>query len=350
MGRPQVVLRGRCLTQAMGHDHPLDRRFVIKAGAAGLGAMLLAACTSDARGPGPGAGQPAGNLAGRADSGPAAPAGFADFASTVRVVADGDFWLVESSGMPAHGMMVSITSWQQQVPVPQPYAGSNAWRVPRTPRLADHPVSARTQLYRGAIAVAVNGIPIFNALNNRGEDAFLAGELDQWGGHCGRADDYHYHVAPLHLAGAVAAGAPIAYALDGFPIYGTAEPDGSAVTGLDDFNGHEGPAGHLGSNGYHYHGTLTYPYINGGLRGVVEVREDQIEPQPVTRAFRPAGTPLRGATITSFEATGASSYRLGYTLGGGQGGVEYAVSAESVRFVFTDPSGAVRTETYARRG
>ena len=46
----------------------------------------------------------------------------------------------------------------------------------------------------GAIALAVNGMPIFNALNNRGDDAYLAGELDDWGGHAGRADDYHYHM------------------------------------------------------------------------------------------------------------------------------------------------------------
>ena len=104
-----------------------------------------------------------------------------------------------SNGMPSHNMMVGITSWQQQVPVPQPYTGANAWQIPAAPTLAATPISAKTALYRGAIALAVNGVPIFNALNNRGDDAYLAGELDEWGGHAGRADDYHYHVAPLHL-------------------------------------------------------------------------------------------------------------------------------------------------------
>ena len=66
----------------------------------------------------------------------------------------------------------------------------------------------------------MNGVPIFNAPNNRGEDAFLIGELDDWGGHAGRADDYHYHAAPLHLQEIVGDAAPIAYALDGYPIYG----------------------------------------------------------------------------------------------------------------------------------
>ena len=324
------------------HDHPLDRRFVVRQGAIGLGALLLAACTPDAA---PTSSAPATTTAATSSGATptALPAGFAEFASTVKVLADGDYWLAESSGMPAHGMMVGITSWQQQVPVPQPYTAANAWRIPRTPRPAATPVSARGQLYRGAIAVAVNGIPIFNALNNRGDDAFLAGELDTWGGHCGRADDYHYHVAPLHLQAVVGTSKPIAYALDGYPIYGTAEPDGAPATGLDTFNGHDSAAG------YHYPGTLTYPYINGGLHGVVEVREDQIDPQPVTRAFRPAGTPLRGATITAFETTGAASYRLDYRLDQGTGRVEYAVAADNVTFRFTDPTGAVRSETYARR-
>ena len=61
----------------------------------------------------------------------------------------------------------------------------------------------KNQFLRGAIALAVNGIPIFNPQNNGGEVSADIGELDQWGGHCGRADDYHYHVAPLHLQSVV---------------------------------------------------------------------------------------------------------------------------------------------------
>src|SRR5213078_3535080 len=113
--------------------------------------------------------------------------------------ADDGFFYIESNAFPKRAMMVGITAWQQQVPLPQPYTGKNAWRIPLKPVVADKPIYAKKALYRGAIALAVDGVPIFNALNNRGEDAFLAGELDEWGGHCGRADDYHYHVAPLHL-------------------------------------------------------------------------------------------------------------------------------------------------------
>jgi hypothetical protein len=38
------------------------------------------------------------------------------------------------------------------------------------------------------------------------------------GGHSGKADDYHYHIAPLHLQALIGADKPIAYALDGYAI------------------------------------------------------------------------------------------------------------------------------------
>jgi hypothetical protein len=270
--------------------------------------------------------------------------GFDEFADTVKVVASGDYWLVESNGLPAHNMMVGITSWQQQVPLAIDYTGSNSWQIPRSPVLATTPVSARTSLYRGAIALAVNGIPIFNALNNRGDDAFLFGELDEWGGHCGKADDYHYHVAPLHLSSIVGNAKPIAYALDGFAIYGATEPDGSAMTELDDYNGHTGTDGT-----YHYHGTTTYPYINGGLRGVIRgVVGDQVDPQPTSKPIRPAGEPLKGAKITGFSSPKSNKYSLEYSVDGKSGLVEYTVTDAQVAFTFTSPAGLVTTETYSR--
>jgi hypothetical protein len=338
------------------HEHPhvhaaFDRRTLLRSGAVGLGAMLLAACGSSDSDPGTtGSGTALTDVAATtvatttAETGASGEtlAGTEAFADTVQAFTSGDIWLIESNGLPAHQMMVGITSWQQQFPVAQPYTGSNAWQIPRTPELAAEPVSARTGLFRGAIALAVNGVPIFNALNNRGDDAFLVGELDEFGGHCGRADDYHYHVAPLHLQEIVGSSNPIAYALDGFAIYGAVEPDGSALSPLDEYNGH------IGSDGrYHYHGTTIYPYINGGLVGVVSV-SDQVDPQPVTPSFRPAGEPLAGATITAFDDFGGGSYRLEYTIDGQVGSANYTVTDTTVAFEFTSPTGDVATETSTR--
>lgn len=136
-------------------------------------------------------------------------ASFAPFAPFVRTHADAQWLYVESDGLP-HApvdftMMVGIRAWQQQVPIPQAYTGDNAWQIPLRPAFAEIPISGKNGLRRGAIALAANGIPIFNAYNNRGEDSFAIGELDDFGGHCGRADDYHYHAAPLALQKAVGA-------------------------------------------------------------------------------------------------------------------------------------------------
>jgi len=270
--------------------------------------------------------------------------GFSAFSKSVKVTKSAKYYLVESSGIPDHQMMVGIKSWQQQVPAIQPYTGTNAWSIPITPVISSMPISGKGHFLRGAIAIAVNGVPIFNALNNRGDDALLAGELDDWGGHCGRADDYHYHVAPLHLKSIVGTKVPIAYALDGFPIYGEVEPDGKKVSNLDEFNGHFDS-----KKKYHYHGTKTYPYINGGFKGVVSEVDGQVDPQALTKAFREAGAPLRGASITNFERLGGDQYRLTYSLNGTTGNIEYKATLTEVSMKFTDPSGQTRSEVYARR-
>jgi YHYH protein len=263
------------------------------------------------------------------------------YPKTVKATRSSTELIVESTGLPEHLMMIGITNWQQQFPLPQAYTGTNAWRIPLKGVLSDTPISAKTGLFRGAIALAINGVPIFNALNNRGEDSFLIGELDQWGGHCGRGDDYHYHAAPLHLIAGASAATPLAVGLDGFPIYGLTEPDGSPVWALDAFNGHADD-----KDGYHYHATLTYPYINGGMRGKVSVVQGQVDPQPSAKPIRPAGQPLRGASITAFSQTGPKAWRLQYKLGGATYQVDYAIEGDGYKFVFTDPAGNVRTEAY----
>ena len=258
---------------------------------------------------------------------------------------DDRWFFVESNGVPDHPLMIGIRSWQQQVPLPQKYVGGNAWQIPLNPVPAANPATTKDRFLRGAIAVAVNGIPIFNPLNNRGEDALAIGELDDYGGHCGRADDYHYHVAPVHLEKVIGKGKPVAYALDGYPIYGYTEPDGSPVKNLDSLGGHEDEHGH-----YHYHATKAYPYLNGGFRGEVTEREGQVDPQPRAQGVREALQPLRGATIVGFESTGAASRKLTYEVSGRKGTVEYTVKdTGAATFTFTDPQGRSTTETYEPR-
>jgi Raf kinase inhibitor-like YbhB/YbcL family protein len=263
----------------------------------------------------------------------------------IRTRWDERFLYVESHGIPAHQMMVGITAWQQQVPLPQAYRGENAWQIPLKPVPAKNPASTRNRFLRGAIALAANGIPIFNPLNNRGEDSYAIGELDEFGGHCGRADDYHYHIAPVHLEKILGKGLPIAYALDGYPIYGYEEPDGSKVTELDAFNGHTDAKGN-----YHYHATKTYPYLNGGFHGEVTERGGQVDPQPRAEPVRPDTRPLRDAKITDFVETKPNCYVLTYDVKGKKGSISYTVAEDgSAKFTFVDPNGSSKSETYSPR-
>lgn len=83
------------------------------------------------------------------------------------------------------------------------------------------------------IAKAFKPFVDLKAISCRSEDAFLIGELADYGGHCGRADDYHYHISTVHVEKQGGKSMPIAYPLDGYPIYGYSEHDGSPVKGLD---------------------------------------------------------------------------------------------------------------------
>jgi phosphatidylethanolamine-binding protein (PEBP) family uncharacterized protein len=259
--------------------------------------------------------------------------------------ADGEFLYVGSNGLPDHNMMVGITAWQQQVPLPQPYFDDNAWRIPLKPVVAKEPAMIKGRFLRGAIALAVNGIPIFNPQNNRGEVSYEIGELDEWGGHCGRADDYHYHIAPLHLQAQVGKGMPVAYALDGYPIYGLTEPDGSPVANLDECHGHDDA-----KIGYHYHASNKYPYVIGGFHGEVVEAGDQVDPQPRAQGVRDALTALRGAKITAFENTGKDSYKLSYDVNGDKRSVSYSMKADGTYpFHFDHGRDGTADEVYTAR-
>jgi Raf kinase inhibitor-like YbhB/YbcL family protein len=274
---------------------------------------------------------------------PAIARPFSKFSNHVRLRWDDSFLYVESNGLPEHNMMIGITAWQQQVPLPQNYFGANAWQIPLHPTPSINPLSIRDHFLRGAIGLAVNGVPIFNPQNNRGEISQEIGELDRWGGHCGRGDDYHYHAAPLHLQAIVGKDQPIAFALDGYPIYGLTEPDGSQPAGLDAFDGHTTSA-----LGYHYHASNKYPYVNGGFHGQVTEREGQVDPQPRSNQLRGAGRPLRGATITGFKSSAnGSSGSLQYSVGADHGAINYSETSDgSWKFQYQQPDGSKTEETY----
>lgn len=100
-----------------------------------------------------------------------------------------------SSGLPSAGtpMMVGITATNQQYPRTHNYSLS-------FPRVAQSSTTTVTP-DAGAIGVAIDGVPLFSPWTQAAlrEHALDMGELDSCGGHAGRGDDYHYHIAPKCL-------------------------------------------------------------------------------------------------------------------------------------------------------
>lgn len=283
---------------------------------------------------------------------------FAPFASTVSTSWDNTYFYVNSKGIPNHTMMVGISStgWQQQVPIPQCYISTyinqagqqNAWSIPLNPVVAATPVPVNASHFTiGAIAIAANGVAIFNLTTTSGQNSYTTGQLDNYGGHCGKGDDYHYHTAPLHLitSGQTTSSVPLAFALDGFAIYGSVEPNGAALSPLDANHGHY-------SNGvYHYHGTANADGSNPQMitNMVGQVTEDanlQIVPQALAKSIRGGNlTPLPGALITSCVPNGTNNgYNLSYTLNGVSGyATNYSWNGTVYTYNYLTPTGTTVT-------
>jgi len=261
--------------------------------------------------------------------GAAMAASFGAFKPRVRAYFDATTFYVESDNVPNPAimptLMVGITSWQQQIPVPTSYFASttnperdqgsigfnkpNVWRLPLvpTPSVSPIPINSANFL-RGAIAVGADGIAIFNPRNNTGRFSQEIGELDIYGGHCGLADDYHYHIAPVHLQAILGIDKPVAWALDGYPIYGYTEPDGTPRQTLDASGGHD-----HGAWGYHYHAIGSAatgpanPYLHTAFRGTVINFGNQVDGQPEVQNMRQSGTggytaqAVQGARIVAYK-------------------------------------------------
>jgi hypothetical protein len=215
---------------------------------------------------------------------------YADPSLAVRCTADEV--IVESNGMP-HYRFDAIT--------PNPLGEQDyEWHFPKVARAG---TEEATIPLLGAVAVVINGLPVYGPNEAERPDPF--GDpvhnqiLDRCAGHTGGTQDYHYHTLLANcLADETAADEASkiwAFSLDGYAIYGPkgcADADCSRVithnsswvqTGdpstyawdnheyrantaegqLDRCNGHTGPNGD-----YHYHVTESFPYVLGCYHGV----------------------------------------------------------------------------------
>lgn len=215
----------------------------------------------------------------------------AGFDDTVKVHCDDDYAFLTSNVYPSHDKMNGIVATNEQTPVPA--AGYSA-PVSLKPIVSDEPKTRDS-----SIAVAVNGVPIFD-YSSGGDlsmhdlthhqsdvDTVLNQELDNCGGHAGRGDDYHYHERPscmIEQMDNAGDDAIIGWGFDGFPIYGDNNPDGTPIErgALDVCNGQADP-----KFGYRYHTSVRPPYIIQCLMGE-SVNFDSL---PRVGINRPSGIP-----------------------------------------------------------
>lgn len=194
------------------------------------------------------------------------------------ITSDGSFVTIKTNGTPDHKSAYYPTSNSLY----EAYSGTTfggftfvrnpntiatqsfTFRIPINPTVASN--HAATPL--GAIGVALNGVPLFNQYAGPNNQA-LTNEIvsfDKYYGHPTGTSQYHYHVEPLYLTTVKSTKAGlIGFLLDGFPVYGPQEENGSIVTSsdLDIYHGHTHATVDFPGSIYHYHFTDDAPYLNG---------------------------------------------------------------------------------------
>jgi len=199
------------------------------------------------------------------------PALFGHFLASVEISLDGDQVVLRTDDVPNHpSPYFGVGDARYEEPHEGMHVNPNrileqdiTLRVPLHPEAAAS--SSDTSL--GPIGMSVSGVVLFNQ--------FAAGfspldneiqSFDIYNGHPAGGGRYHYHIEPVYLTEDDLA-ALVGVMLDGFPLYGPKETDGSLPTGLDDCNGHFGVTPDHPDEIYHYHVTDMEPYFVGCFTG-----------------------------------------------------------------------------------
>ncbi len=137
-------------------------------------------------------------------------------------------------------------------------------KIPLNPKVD----AAHSPTPLGVIGVAINGVALFNQYAGPNNQALTSeiNSFDKYYGHPQNSGVYHYHVEPLYLTTVKSTKAGLmGFLLDGFPVYGPQEEDGTTVTSslLDAYHGHTHKTVDYPDGIYHYHFTADSPYLNG---------------------------------------------------------------------------------------
>ncbi|WP_304236654.1 YHYH protein [Jiulongibacter sediminis] len=198
--------------------------------------------------------------------------GYKYFESNVEVYQEGDYMVINTTGIPNHGSPYFNSSDSRY----EAYNGSNSQFFTAPNSISNSPVTYRIPLSPtkassaeatplGPIGVALNGIPFYNQYAaGRSPLTNEINTFDQYNGHPQQQGQYHYHVEPLYLTLNKGKDALLGYLLDGFPVYGP-EENGNTVSNneLDAYHGHAHATADYPNGIYHYHITDADPYING---------------------------------------------------------------------------------------
>jgi hypothetical protein len=204
--------------------------------------------------------------------------GVVEWPSERMIITDGDSRLITGNSLPDHP-----TGTYPIARTDDAYAYD---RNPNTIReqdilltLTTHPQVAPAPgcLSMGPIAISLSGVVIFNALDAEERDAVAWETQDSCQGHPEITGQYHYHNLSTCLIAALepqpeGEHSPLmAYALDGFGLYGHHGEAGALLTNadLDECHGHTHTIEWEGVwiEMYHYHATHEYPYTIGCFRG-----------------------------------------------------------------------------------
>ena len=163
-----------------------------------------------------------------------------------------------------------------------------ALTLPADPKFAREP----SCVPMGMIGIALNGVAIFNALDDGARDAAAHEVQDICDGHPQMRGEYHYHGPSRCLPNETADEKLIGYALDGFGIYSMYDAHGKELTNAD-LDACHGRTSTVAWNGrrvsiYHYVLTREYPYTVGCFKGTPIVHREMRGPR---RGLGPPGGP-----------------------------------------------------------
>ena len=282
-------------------------------------------------------------------------------ANSIGVTCDSTYAYFSTFGIQAkHKMMDGITATNQQVPLPQNFTGTNAWKLPLVPMVQS---GTKTAALDGPIGIAVNGVPIFNpckqggcGAGGGGGDTKALGELDSCNGHAGRADDYHYHAAPICMMADQGAAYwdthPLGWALDGYAIFGYRNPDGTTAA-RDAICGGNTIAHPNAPSGYAYHVTDVSPYVLSCFYGVPS--PDLAGQGGKYSPLRPPGTPTAATNLSMNPAVTSASLAIGgtstmqWTTGANTYQIKYTRTTDKCwAFVFITNATTTSTNSYCR--